>query len=86
MAGRDSDAIGERWRTCVSEIDGNLGWLLSAAFVERAFSAEAKSLGDRIIRDIKAVFSERLNTFEWMSNSTKQVAAKKGITLFNNLH
>jgi len=77
MAGRDPNAESERWRTCTSEIDGSLGWLLSAAFVQRSFSSDAKVLGDRIVKDIKAVFTERLQGFEWMSNVTKEVAAHK---------
>jgi endothelin-converting enzyme len=80
MAGRDPWSESERWRTCLNEVDGSLGWILSAAFVERAFSANAKALGDRIVKDIKAVFTERLKTFEWMSATTKLVAEKKGMT------
>jgi endothelin-converting enzyme len=78
MAGRDPFSESERWRTCSSEIDSALGWILSAAYVEKAFSADAKKLGDRIVSDIKAVFSERLMKFDWMSEKTKALAVKKG--------
>jgi endothelin-converting enzyme len=68
----------ERWRTCVSEIDNNLGWLLGASYTRRAFSLEAKEFGDRIIRDIKTIFAEKLKGIDWLSDSVKEKAAKKG--------
>jgi endothelin-converting enzyme len=85
MAGRDPFAESERWRSCSSEIDSSLGWILSAAYIEKAFSPDAKKLGDRIVSDIKEVFSERLMKFDWMSEKTKALAVKKGkcILLFS---
>jgi len=77
QAGRDPFAESERWRTCLTEVDNGLGWLLSAAFIERAFSQDAKALGDRIVSDIKAEFSNRLKKLEWMTPATQALAAKK---------
>lgn len=77
QAGREPFAESDRWRTCLSEVDSGLGWLLSAAFVERAFSQDAKALGDRIVRDIKAEFTTRLKKLDWMSPATQALAAKK---------
>jgi len=77
QAGRDAFSESERWRTCLSEVDSGLGWLLSAAFVERAFSQDAKALGDRIVSDIKAEFSARLKKLAWMTPATQALAAKK---------
>jgi hypothetical protein len=37
-----------------------LGWILSRFFVEKAFSAKAKGLGDQIVSDIKGTFIEKL--------------------------
>ncbi|KAF2402132.1 zincin [Trichodelitschia bisporula] len=85
LAGRNPDAEAERWRTCLSEVDGTLGWLLSAAYVERAFSPEAKELGDRIVRDIKNIFSERLKGFDWMSDAVKTAAAKKVVNIIQKV-
>jgi endothelin-converting enzyme len=86
MSGKDPNNIPERWRTCINEIDGNLGYILSGAFVERAFSAADKTLGDRIIADIKQVFAKRLQGFEWMTPQVKEAAAKKGALLHGYLH
>jgi endothelin-converting enzyme len=80
MGGRDENTIGERWRTCLSEVDSGLSNLYSAAFIERAFTQKDKTLGDRVIMDIKAVFSERLRGFDWMSDKVKDTAARKGLS------
>lgn len=77
QAGRDPFAVSERWRTCLSEVDGGLGWLLSAAFVEKAFSQDAKALGDRIVNDIKNEFKVKLKTLDWMAPGTQEKAALK---------
>lgn len=77
LAGKAPDAVAERWRSCVAEIDSALGWFLSGAFVQRAFSAQAKSLGDRIVSDIKNEFTARLKNVNWMGEETKKIAAKK---------
>jgi endothelin-converting enzyme len=78
LSGREPDALPDRWRTCVSEVDGALGHLLSGAFIERAFTKKDKQLGDQIISDIKNVFGESLKKLDWMTESSKQVATKKG--------
>ncbi|KAF1934863.1 endothelin-converting enzyme 1 [Clathrospora elynae] len=77
LAGKDPDSSPERWRTCVNHVDGGLGWILSRFFVEKAFSAEAKSFGDTIITDIKTEFSKKLNAAEWMDNDTTKKAVEK---------
>jgi endothelin-converting enzyme len=78
MAGKDPNNIPDRWRSCVAEVDGKLGYILSGAFIERAFTAADKTLGDRIIGDIKKFFTGRLQEFEWMTPQVKADAAKKG--------
>jgi endothelin-converting enzyme len=84
MAGKDPNNIPDRWRSCVAEVDGNLGYILSGAFIEHAFSAADKALGDRIISDIKQIFTTRLKEFEWMTPQVKADAAKKGKTTHSN--
>ena len=62
----------------MSEVDRALGHLLSGVFIQRAFTKKDKELGDQIISDIKRVFRENLKTLDWMTEKTKEVAAKKG--------
>lgn len=78
LAGLAEDTIQERWKVCSEEIDSRLGWILSGFYVEKAFSPDAKKYGERIISDIKAVFSERLKDLVWMSEAVKERAARKG--------
>jgi endothelin-converting enzyme len=77
LSGRDPDSAPERWRTCVSHVDGVLGWILSRFFVEKAFSAEAKQFGDTIITDIKTEFSKKLEAADWMDDGTTKKAVEK---------
>jgi endothelin-converting enzyme len=78
LNGKDPDTIGPRWRTCLNEVDGTLGHILSAAYVERAFSSGDKALGDQIVKDLKAVFTKRIEKLDWMTAEVKKRAIKKG--------
>jgi endothelin-converting enzyme len=78
LSGLSEDSKPPRWKTCADEVDSKLGWILSGFYVERAFSPESKEYGDKIIRDIKAVFTERLKDLDWMSDTVRERAAKKG--------
>ncbi|KAL1601682.1 hypothetical protein SLS60_006597 [Paraconiothyrium brasiliense] len=81
LVGKDPDSTPERWRRCVGHIDDGLGWFLSRFFVEKAFSAEAKTFGDTIINDIKAEFAKKLKAAKWVDNAT----TKKGIDKVHNI-
>lgn len=52
-------------------------WILSRFFIERAFSKEAKDLGDQIIHDIKNEFSVKLENSDWMTEKVRQLAIDK---------
>jgi endothelin-converting enzyme len=78
LSGKDPDTITPRWRTCLNEVDGTLGHILSAAYIERAFSSGDKALGDQIIKDLKSVFSSRILKLDWMTEDVKQLTIKKG--------
>ncbi|KAI4744544.1 endothelin-converting enzyme [Aureobasidium sp. EXF-12298] len=77
LQGKAPDVKQERWRTCVSSVGSDLEWIMSRFFVERAFSKEAKDLGDQIIFDIKDEFTIKLNESEWMTESVRQLAIEK---------
>ncbi|KAH0264085.1 peptidase family M13, partial [Aureobasidium melanogenum] len=77
LQGKAPDVKQERWRTCVSSVGSDLEWIMSRFFVERAFSKEAKDLGDQIILDIKDEFTIKLNESEWMTESVRQLAIEK---------
>ncbi|KAK3170763.1 hypothetical protein OEA41_002845 [Lepraria neglecta] len=77
LQGKDPDASEERWRTCIKVADNGLGWILSKFFIEKAFSAEAKDFGDRIVSDIKAQFIKKLKGAEWMSKDVRKLGIEK---------
>jgi endothelin-converting enzyme len=77
LQGKDADATPERWRTCVAHVKGTLGWYLSRFYIEAAFSAKAKDLGNGIIKDIKDQFISRIKTLDWMDDEVKDLAIKK---------
>ncbi|KAI1388799.1 endothelin-converting enzyme 1 [Hypoxylon trugodes] len=77
LSGKDPDTKAERWKTCVSYVDGTLGWILSRFYIEAAFSDDAKKYGDQIITDIKHQFISKLNGLSWMDDSVKKLAANK---------
>jgi endothelin-converting enzyme len=85
LAGRDPNNVPERWRTCIGEVDSGLGIALSASYIERAFTLKDKSYGDQIIMDIKKEFSARLHGFPWMSDSVKDLAAKKVVNIIQKI-
>lgn len=77
LFGKDPDAVTDRWRTCVSHVDEGLGWVLSRFYVEKAFSAKAKDLGDQIVSDIKEQFISRIDSLDWMDKEVKKLASDK---------
>ncbi|GAM91522.1 hypothetical protein ANO11243_095740 [Dothideomycetidae sp. 11243] len=77
LRGKEPDSKPERWRTCVGMVDGDLPWILSRFFIERAFSKEAKDLGDSIIHDIKTQFIVKLKQSGWMTPSVRKLAISK---------
>lgn len=77
LQGKAPDVKPERWRTCIGVVDSDLPWILSRFFVERAFSKEAKDLGDQIIHDIKDQFIVKLRHSEWMTKTVQELAIDK---------
>lgn len=54
-----------------------MGFILSRFFVEKAFSAKAKDLGDQIVSDIKENFIEKLKVTSWMDKNVVDLAIEK---------
>lgn len=58
-------------------MDSAVGFILSRFFVEKAFSAKAKDLGDQIVSDIKEMFIEKLKITSWMDDNVVDLAIEK---------
>lgn len=61
----------------MGEIQDNFDYLLSSVYLDRAFSPQAKVLGDEMVDNILKTLASRFDVLDWMSNSTKVVAKQK---------
>jgi endothelin-converting enzyme/putative endopeptidase len=66
-----------RWRTCVGQVDTQLGELLGREFVERNFPPERRADALRMSLQIQQAMAERINGLSWMSPETRAQAQEK---------
>ncbi|GCC30712.1 endothelin-converting enzyme 1-like isoform X1 [Chiloscyllium punctatum] len=72
-----------RWKTCVSDTDGTLGFSLGALFVKATFAEDSKQIAEEMISEIKAAFEQSLKQTEWMDEQTKQAAKEKADSIYD---
>ena len=66
-----------RWKRAVSTVEGNLGEVLGAVFVERHFPEENKAAMDDLVANLRTAMTSNLQTLEWMGEETRQQAEEK---------
>jgi len=66
-----------RWRTCVGQVDGQLGEALGREFVERNFPPELRTKALRMSLQIQQAMAERIHQITWMSAETRAQALEK---------
>lgn len=66
-----------RWKRCVGVVDNTVGEALGMEYVKQNFKPETKKRADEMIDNLFKAFGQRLEKLDWMSNETKQQAAKK---------
>jgi putative endopeptidase len=66
-----------RWKRCVDATDDQLGDAVSEAYVERAFSPEAKERVLAMMRQIVKAMEADIKSLTWMSEETKARALEK---------
>ena len=74
-----------RWRRCIEATDHFIGEALGQAYVERAFSPEAKRRVLEMVHNLEAVMDARLHHLEWMSDATRRQALAKLATYVNKM-
>jgi len=77
LAGIDPAVKQDRWKTCVREMDGMLGFIAGEFYVRKQFAGDAKERGKLIIEQIKDAFVDRFAELEWVDNTTRAVAVSK---------
>ena len=66
-----------RWKRVVEQTDGFLGELIGQVYVTEYLPAGTKEKLQEIGNAVKAVYAERIKNLDWMSDVTKEKAAKK---------
>jgi putative endopeptidase len=66
-----------RWRTCVGQVDAQLGEALGREFVARSFPPERREQALRMTRQIQQAMAERIDQLAWMSPQTRAQAQDK---------
>jgi putative endopeptidase len=67
----------ERWKRAVDAMEFTMGDALGKAFVEKAFSEDAKKRVNEMVDNLQASLKERLEKLDWMSDSTRKQALEK---------
>ncbi len=74
-----------RWQRMSSMVDNNLGDLLGQLYVKEYFNDAAKQRMITLVKNIQSTFRDRINTLDWMTDSTKQAALGKLDAIVNKI-
>jgi putative endopeptidase len=66
-----------RWKQGLDSVENAIGDLVGKMYVERYFRADAKRRADQLVGNLKAAFSESIDSLEWMTPATKEKAHVK---------
>lgn len=67
----------ERWKTCVSHVNTNMGMAVGAMFVRRYFDENSKQDTLDMTGELQQAFREILNRTEWLDAPTRHFAEMK---------
>jgi|694.fasta_scaffold44745_5 putative endopeptidase len=74
-----------RWKRSLELIDGLMGEALGQLYVEKYFTADAKKKVNELVDNLMAVYKDRINALDWMSDSTRMLAQEKLATIIRKL-
>src|SRR6202012_17600 len=66
-----------RWRRSLDAEEGAIGEELGQLFVKEYFNATAKARYEQIVENVRNAYKARMEKLDWMSDSTKQKAIHK---------
>jgi len=78
-------AIQSRWKRMVGITDMFLGDALGQLYVAKYFPPDAKKKADELVSNLIAVYHDRLNKLDWMSDETKKKANEKLSTIIRKI-
>ena len=67
----------DRWKRGIALLNGTLGEAVGQIYVQRHFPAENRRQMDELVGNLRAAFSERLQTIAWMDDQTRREALAK---------
>jgi len=74
---RGTKMMKPRWKRALEKTDASLGEPLGKLFVEKYFTAEAKTKVNVLVDNLTAAYRERIKSISWMSEPTKKQALAK---------
>lgn len=66
-----------RWKNAVGTVENVLGEAVGQMYVQKYFPAEAKERMIKMVKNLQTALGERIQTLEWMSDTTKVKAMEK---------
>ena len=66
-----------RWKRMVDMTDGMLGDAMGQIYAAKYFPPDAKKKADELVSNLLAVYDERIQHLDWMSDATKKKAVEK---------
>ena len=66
-----------RWKRAINVVSGVLGEAVGQMYVEKYFSAEAKTRMTELVGNLQKALGERIQNLDWMSDATKAKALDK---------
>lgn len=70
-------SLTDRKRHCADETENHLGWTVGRIYASTEFTAATRAKADSMVRNIRAVLRDELDTLSWMSAQAKREALKK---------
>lgn len=67
----------QRWKTCVGQVNSNVGMAVGALFVRKYFDEKSKLDMITMVKELQLSFHNILNETDWIDESTKKLALKK---------
>lgn len=72
-----SEGTESKWRYCVSDTNGVMGFALGAMFVRSVFHGDSKQMGQTMIEEVRDAFKNNLPNLKWMDDQTRELAKEK---------
>lgn len=66
-----------RWRQVLGVMNGSIGEAIGQTYVAKHFPPSSKERMLELVENLRAAYSERINTLDWMTDATKEKAQVK---------